>query len=104
MGTLYLLYFLRDQVKLYQHDHIPAATGLLILIVIYTVCVILTAIIGGIYSDRIGQRKMIVTASRSLIGVAALLLTFIANCGAPLVAAVLLGTGLCAFLAVHHAL
>ena len=47
MGTLYLLYFLRDQVQLYKHEHIPAATGLLILIVIYTMCVVLTAIVGG---------------------------------------------------------
>ena len=104
MGTLYLLYFLRDKVRLYQHDHIPAATGLLILIVIYTVCVVLTAIIGGVVSDRMGKRKMIVTVSGALMGVAALLLTFVENWDAALVAAVLFGVGFGAYLAVDQAL
>jgi MFS family permease len=104
MGTLYLLYFLRDKVRLYQHDHIPAATGLLILIVIYTVCVVLTAIIGGVVSDRMGKRKMIVTVSCALMGVAALLLTFVENWDAALVAAVLFGVGFGAYLAVDQAL
>jgi MFS family permease len=104
MGTLYLLYFLRDQVKLYAHEHIPAATGLLILIVIYTVCVVLTAIIGGVISDRIGKRKMIVTVSGALMGLAALLLTFEENWDAALVAAVLFGMGFGAYLAVDQAL
>jgi MFS family permease len=104
MGTLYLLYFLRDRVKLYQHAHLPAATGLLILIVIYTVCVVLTAIIGGVISDRIGKRKMIVTVSGALMGVAALLLTFVENWDAALVAAVLFGIGFGAYLAVDQAL
>jgi len=104
MGTLYLLYFLRDKVKLYAHNHIPAATGLLILIVIYTVCVVLTAIIGGIISDRLGRRKMIVTISGALMGLAALLLTFVENWNASLVAAVLFGMGFGAYLAVDQAL
>jgi MFS family permease len=91
-------------VKLYAHNHIPAATGLLILIVIYTVCVVLTAIIGGIISDRIGKRKMIVTVSGALMGAAALLLTFVENWNASLLAAVLFGTGFGAYLAVDQAL
>jgi MFS family permease len=104
MGTLYLLYFLRDKVKLYAHNHIPAATGLLILIVIYTVCVVLTAIVGGIISDRMGKRKMIVTVSGILMGLAALLLTFVESWDASLVAAVLFGMGFGAYLAVDQAL
>ena len=104
MGTLYLLYFLRDRVQLYKHQHIPAATGLLILIVIYTACVVVTAIVGGIISDRIGKRKMIVTVSGALMGLAALLLTFVENWDAALVAAVLFGMGFGAYLAVDQAL
>jgi len=104
MGTLYLLYFLRDQVKLNRYQHIPAATGLLILIVIYTLCVVLTAILGGIYSDRIGKRKMIVTVSGGLMGLAALLLTFVETWDSALVAAVLFGMGFGAYLAVDQAL
>ena len=40
-----------------------AQDGLLILIVIYTGCVVVTAIVGGIISDRLGRRKLIVTIS-----------------------------------------
>ena len=44
--------------------HAPAQDGLFILIVIYTVMVVIvTAIVGGVISDRIGKRKMIVTVS-----------------------------------------
>jgi len=104
MGTLYLLYFLRDQVKLFQSNHISAANGLLILIVIYTVCVVITAIVGGMISDRIGKRKMIVTVSGALMGVAALLLTFVETWTSSQIAAVLFGVGFGAYLAVDQAL
>src|SRR5205807_849043 len=63
MGTLYLLYFLRDAVH-YRHP----ARGLLILIIIYTGFVVVTAIVGGVVSDRLGKRKMIVTVSGALMG------------------------------------
>jgi MFS family permease len=99
MGTLYLLYFLRDAVH-YQHP----AQGLLTLIIIYTVGVVVTAIVGGMISDRIGRRKAIVTLSGGLMGVAALLLTFVETWDAALVAAVLFGAGFGAYLAVDQAL
>ena len=105
MGTLYLLYFLRDQVhyaRLFPGQ--DAQDGLLILIVIYTVCVVITAIVGGIISDRIGKRKMIVTISGALMGVAALLLTFVETWHAAIGAAFLFGTGFGAYLAVDQAL
>jgi MFS family permease len=105
MGTLYLLYFLRDQVhysRLFPGK--TAKDGLLILIVIYTVCVVITAVVGGIISDRIGKRKMIVTISGAMMGVAALLLTFVETWRAALGAAVLFGAGFGAYLAVDQAL
>jgi MFS family permease len=99
MGTLYLLYFLRDAVH-YRHP----AQGLLTLIIIYTVCVVVTAIVGGIISDRLGKRKMIVTVSGSLTAVAALLLTAVETWPSAMLAAVLFGTGFGAYLAVDQAL
>jgi MFS family permease len=99
MGTLYLLYFLRDAVH-YKHP----AQGLFILIAIYTAFVVVTAIVGGIISDRIGKRKMIVTISGALMGVAALVLTFVETWPAAMIAAVLFGTGFGAYLAVDQAL
>jgi MFS family permease len=104
MGTLYLLYFLEGPVHYRQHFHSAATNGLEILIIIYTVCVVLTAIAGGVVSDRMGKRKMIVTVSGILMGLAALLLTFVETWDASLVAAVLFGMGFGAYLAVDQAL
>jgi len=105
MGTLYLLYFLRDAVhyqRLYPGQ--TAADGLLILIVIYTGCVVLTSIVGGIISDRRGRRKTLVTLSGLLMAAAALLLTFVQTWPASLMAAVLFGMGYGAYIAVDQAL
>jgi len=105
MGTLYLLYFLRDAVH-YQRlfPGQTAADGLLILILIYTGCVVLTSIVGGIISDRRGRRKMLVTVSGLLMAAAALLLAFFQTWPASLLAAVLFGTGYGAYIAVDQAL
>ncbi len=94
LGTLYLLYFLRDAVhypRLFPGQ--TAQDGLLILIVIYTGCVVVTAIVGRMISDRLGRRKLIVTISGALIASAALLLTFAETWTAAMVAAVLFGGG-----------
>ncbi len=99
MGTLYLLYFLRDKVH-YAHP----VQGLFILIAIYTVMVVITAIVGGIISDRIGKRKLIVTVSGVFIALAALLLTFVETWSSAEVAAVVFGLGFGSYLAVDQAL
>ena len=105
MGTLYLLYFLRDAVH-YQRlfPGQTAADGLLILILIYTGCVVLTSIVGGIISDHRGRRKMMVTVSGLLMAAAALLLAFFQTWPASLLAAALFGTGYGAYIAVDQAL
>jgi MFS family permease len=105
MGTLYLLYFLRDAVhysRLFPGQ--TAQDGLLILILIYTACVVITSIVGGIISDRRGRRKMMVTVSGLLMAVAALLLTFVETWDAAMVAAVLYGMGFGCYVAVDQAL
>ena len=105
LGTLYLLYFLRDAVhyaRLFPGQ--TAADGLLILILIYTVCVVLASIIGGIISDRRGRRKMMVTLSGLLMAAAALLLTLWQTWPAALGAAFLYGLGYGAYIAVDQAL
>jgi MFS family permease len=105
MGTLYLLYFLRDAVhysRLFPGQ--TAQDGLLILILIYTACVVITSIVGGIISDRRGRRKMLVTVSGLLIAIAALLLTFVETWPAAIWAAVLYGVGFGCYIAVDQAL
>jgi len=105
MGTLYLLYFLRDAIhysRLFPGQ--TAADGLLILIVIYTAGVVLTAIVGGIISDRLGRRKMMVTVAGIVVASAAVLLTFVETWSSAIGAAVLFGVGYGAYLAVDQAL
>ena len=105
MGTLYLLYFLRDVVhyaRLFPGQ--TAADGLLILILIYTAGVVLTSIVGGIISDRRGRRKMLVTVSGLLMAAAALLLAFWETWSGALAAAALFGIGFGAYIAVDQAL
>jgi MFS family permease len=105
MGTLYLLYFLRDAVhysRLFPGQ--TAADGLLILILIYTGCVVLTSIVGGVISDRRGRRKMLVTVSGLLMASAALLLAFFETWPTALGAAVLFGMGYGCYIAVDQAL
>ncbi len=105
MGTLYLLYFLRDKVHYARlHPGQTAADGLLILILIYTVCVVVVSIVGGIISDRSGRRKLLVTVSGLLMAVAALLLTFWETWPSALLAAVLFGMGYGCYIAVDQAL
>jgi MFS family permease len=105
MGTLYLLYFLRDAVhyaRLFPGQ--TAADGLLILILIYTGSVVVASIIGGIISDRSGRRKIMVTVSGLLMAAAALLLAFWETWPAALGAALLYGLGYGAYIAVDQAL
>jgi MFS family permease len=105
MGTLYLLYFLRDKIHYAQiFPGQDAQDGLLILIVIYTAGVVITAIVGGMISDRLGRRKTMVLVSGIVIAAAALLLTFVETWTASIGAAVLFGVGFGAYLAVDQAL
>lgn len=99
MGTLYLLYFLRDAVHYRQPEQ-----GLLTLILIYTGSVVLSAAVGGVISDRIGRRRIFVTVATILVASAALLLTFVETWRAALVAALLYGLGYGCYLAVDQAL
>jgi MFS family permease len=99
LGTLYLLYFLTDAVKVADPD-----SGLLILILLYTVGMIATAMLGGWLSDRIGRRKIFVIWSGILIAVAATLLGVWPYWSVSMVAAVLFGAGYGVYLAVDTAL
>ena len=99
LGTLYLLYFLKDGV------HYPDPEGgLLILILLYTVGMMATAVVTGRLSDRSGRRKVYVTWSGIAIAVAALILAIWPVWPAAVVAALLLGAGYGVYLAVDAAL
>ncbi|MFJ8687265.1 MFS transporter [Micromonospora wenchangensis] len=99
LGTLYLLYFLTDGVRYPDPEG-----GLLVLILLYTLGMMLTAVVAGMLSDRSGRRKVYVIASGVVMAVAALLLAVAPTWPMALVAAVLLGAGYGVYLSVDAAL
>ena len=99
VGTLYLLYFLQDAV------HYPSPEdGVFVLILIYTASLLVTAIVGGMWSDRIGRRKPFVIGATIVMATGALVLAFVQTWEAAMVAASVLGLGYGAYLAVDQAL
>jgi MFS family permease len=104
MVTLYLLFFLTDAVHLKATQGIEPAVGVLILTGLYAVMVIITSVIGGPLSDRMGKRKPLVIASSVIIAVASLILAFAPTWTGALIGATVLGIGFGAYLAVDFAL
>ncbi|MEU6023613.1 MFS transporter [Micromonospora sp. NPDC047134] len=99
LGTLYLLYFLTDKVRLADPDG-----GLLILILLYTAGLMATTVVAGRLSDRSGKRKVFVIAAGMVMAVAALLLAAVPTWPMALAAAPLLGAGYGVYLSVDAAL
>ena len=97
--TMYLLFFLTDAVGVADPE-----LGVLVLTLLYAACLIVSAIVAGIWSDRIGLRKPFVTASGVVMSSAAVLLAIVQTWSAALVGAVILGIGYGVYLAVDFAL
>lgn len=105
MGTGYLLYYLRDAVgyeRLFPGH--GADEGVLILMAIYTVAGIAPTLLAGWLSDRLGRRRAVISVAAVLSSTAAILLAFASGWSMVIVAAVILGAGTGAFLAVDQAL
>jgi MFS family permease len=105
MTLLYLLYFLRD--RLHYSRLFPghkAADGLVILILVYLAGVALTAVAGGVLSDRTGRRKLPVTIAGLVMASAAVLLALRPTWPATVTAAGLAGLGFGVYLSVDAAL
>lgn len=105
VAILYLLYFLTDAVRYEQLFPGEKATdGLLVLILIYTVTVVLTTVVAGVVSDRLGKRKTLVTVSGLVSVVPSLMLAFWPQWPVVMVAAGLLGVGFGIYMSVDNAL
>lgn len=105
LGTLYLLYFLRDEVR--YEERFPgrkAEQGLLTLVVIYSIGIVLTAFIGGAVSDRLGRRKSLITTSGVVISLGPALLAIWPTWPTALTAAGLMGIGYGGYVSVDQAL
>ncbi|WP_026360022.1 MFS transporter [Amycolatopsis nigrescens] len=99
IGTLYLLYFLRDEVELAD----PAG-GVFVLTLLYTAGILCTAVVAGRMSDRSGRRKVYVLTSSVVIAVAMLILAVWHSWPAAMVAAAVLGLGYGVYAAIDNAL
>jgi MFS family permease len=99
MATLYLLFFLQDAVGYPEPEQ-----GQAILVVLYALGSIATAVVGGHLSDRSGRRKIYVIVSTAVMAVAAVLLAFVPSFEVVMVAALILGLGYGVYLAVDQAL
>ena len=67
-------------------------------------CTVLTAVVGGIWSDRLGRRKVFVIASGLVAASALLLLAFVTTWAGAFVGAVILGIGFGIYTAVDFAM
>jgi MFS family permease len=99
LGTLYLFFYLQDAVEYGDPD-----TGVLILTAIYSLCVILTAVSSGSWSDRLGRRKVFVTWAGVVMAGGALVLAVRPTWTAAVIGAVILGIGFGVYLSVDFAL
>jgi MFS family permease len=105
MGTLYLLYYLKDQVHYEQvFPGAKAEDGLLVLILIYTLASVLATVIGGMISDRSGRRKRSVTVSGLVMAIPAVTLALWPTWPVAMASAAVMGVGFGAYLSVDQAL
>lgn len=99
MATLYLLFWLTDKVKVSD----PGGSQT-VLIGLYALGTIVTAVIAGVISDRDGRRKIYVILATVVMAVSAILLAFFPVFSIAMVAALILGLGYGMYLAVDQAL
>ncbi|MDT0197372.1 MFS transporter [Arthrobacter sp. AB6] len=99
LTIVYLLFFLRDIIR-----HEDPAAGVLVLTGIYAVMVMVTAVVAGPWSDRVGRRKPFVIGSSVTIAMAGAIMAFFPVWPGALAGAAVLGIGFGAYLAVDFAL
>ncbi len=98
---LYLLYYLKEAVQLTDAQ---AERGVFVLTGVYAVVSIVTAVVGGIWSDRMQRRKVFVIVSGLVAAGALLLIAFVTTWAGAVVGAVILGIGFGIYTAVDFAM
>ncbi|HET6627909.1 MAG TPA: MFS transporter [Nocardioidaceae bacterium] len=99
LGTLYLFFYLQDAVGYGNPED-----GVFILTVIYAVLLVVTTVLGGIWSDRLARRKVFVVVSGVVTALAALTLALVQTWPGAIAGAVILGAGYGIYTAVDFAL
>lgn len=105
----YLYYYLQDEIGLSRDDAAVAhglrvSEGVLLLTAVYAIAVFGTVVIAGVLSDKLGRRKVFVSAAAIFIGIATLLIAFAPNFAVVVVGAIVLGLGTGVFTSVDFAL
>ena len=96
---VYLLYYLQDAVH-----HPDPDTGVVVLTATYAATMLLTVVVAGIASDRVGRRKPFVLCAGVVMSVAALILAGAQTFTGAIIAATVLGLGFGVYASVDFAL
>jgi MFS family permease len=99
LGTLYLFFYLQDAV-----GHEDPEAGVFVLTGIYAATLVATTVVGGIWSDRVGRRRVFVTVAGLVAATASVILAVTQTWPGALVAAVVLGAGYGVYTSVDFAL
>ncbi|MGH3760824.1 MFS transporter [Actinophytocola sp.] len=99
IAIVYLLYFLQDAVRYADPDG-----GVFVLTAIYAATLLSTVVISGMWSDRVGRRRVFVCGAGMVMSAAALLLAAFPTWSGALVAAAVLGLGFGVYTSVDFAL
>jgi len=98
-GTTYLLFFLRDYLRVANPD-----ASLVLLTLVYLAFTLAACYCGGLLSDRLRRRRVFVAVAAALQAAAGLLLAVLPSFRAALIGAALLGAGYGAYMSVDQAL
>lgn len=105
LATLYLLYYLRDEVRYEQlFPGQKAEDGLFLVILVYVAVTVVATVVGGVVSDRSGRRKRSVVVSGLVMAVPGVTLAFWPTWPVVLGSAAVLGLGFGVYMSVDQAL
>ncbi|RFS86092.1 MFS transporter [Actinomadura spongiicola] len=99
LATVYLLYFLRDEIKVGD-----PAQGVAVLSLMFTAGIVVVGLLVGRASDRVGRRKAFVIFAAMLMAAGLTAMGLVSTWAVAVVAAAALGGGYGAYLAVDQAL
>jgi len=99
LALLYLLYYLKDEVGL-----VDAESGVLVLTSVYAVALLSTVVVGGVWSDRTGRRRIFVMGSGVIMAVASAMMVAWPTWPGAVLAAGVLGIGFGTYTSVDFAL
>lgn len=99
ISLLYLFFYLKDTVRVAEPE-----TAVLVVTGVYLAAMLASVVLTGVWSDRVGRRRVFVAAGATVMASAALLIAAWPSWTGVLVAAVVLGVGFGAYTSVDFAL